>query len=201
MTMHERSNPQQRENPEPEEGNGAWPWLVKALVAALMMFGVVYLWRASITAAPELGDGRMTAELQGPKPATGAAAVDGAALFASRCAACHQATGAGLPGVFPPLAGSEWVNGDIHTLSAAVLHGINGKLTVKGQTYNGAMPTFGPQISDAELAAVLTHVRKSWGNHAGPVSAEVVASVRQATASRTEPFKGDAELSQFTLKP
>lgn len=201
MTSREHAHPQQRENPEPEEGNGSWPGLVKALVAGLMIFGVVYLWRTSITTAPELGDGRVAAELQGPKPAVGAAAVDGSALFASRCAACHQASGGGLPGVFPPLAGSEWVNGDIHTLSAAVLHGINGKLTVKGQTYNGVMPTFGPQVSDAELAAVLTHVRKSWGNHASPVSAEVVASVRQATAARTESFKGDAELSQFTLKP
>lgn len=201
MTMHERSNPQLREHPEPEEGYGAWPWFVTALVSALMMFGVVYLWRTSITTAPELGDGRVATELQGPQPAGGGAAVDGAALFASRCAACHQASGGGLPGVFPPLAGSEWVNGDIHTLSAAVLHGISGKLTVKGQTYNGVMPTFGPQISDAELAAVLTHVRKSWGNHAGPVSAEVVASVRRATAGRSEAFKGDAELAQFTLKP
>ncbi|WP_395702015.1 c-type cytochrome [Aquabacterium sp.] len=185
---------QQRENPEPQEGANPMPWFVVVLTALLLGFGVLYIARSAIGNAPALGDGRSTAELQGAAPAAAGAAVDGAAVYASRCVACHQASGAGLPGVFPPLAGSEWVAGKETTLAALVLHGASGALTVKGSTYNGAMPAFGSQLQDAELAAVLTHVRSQWGNSAAPVTADTVATVRKATAARTEPFKGDAEL-------
>ncbi|EWS55601.1 MULTISPECIES: cytochrome c [unclassified Methylibium] len=121
--------------------------------------------------------------------------MDGTAAYASRCVACHQASGAGLPGVFPPLAGSEWVVGKETTLIALVLHGASGPLTVKGGTYNGVMPAFGAQLQDAELAAVLTHIRSQWGNAAAPVTADAVAAVRKDTAARTEPYKGDVELA------
>lgn len=185
---------QQRENPEPQEGSNPMPWFVIVLTALLLGFGVLYIARSAIVSAPAMGDGRSTAELQGAAPAAAGAAVDGAAVYASRCVACHQASGAGLPGVFPPLAGSEWVTGKETTLIALVLHGATGPLTVKGNTYNGAMPAFGAQLQDAELAAVLTHVRSQWGNSAAPVSADTVAMVRKETAARTEPFKGDADL-------
>lgn len=185
---------QQRENPEPQEGSNPMPWFVIVLTALLMAFGVVYISRSTIANAPALGDGRSTAELQGAAPAAAGAAVDGATVYASRCLACHQAGGAGLPGVFPPLAGSEWVTGKETTLAALVLHGVSGALTVKGSTYQGAMPAFGAQLQDAELAAVLTHIRSRWGNAAAPVTTETVAAVRKQTAARTEPFKGDAEL-------
>ncbi len=185
---------QQRENPEPQEGSNPMPWFVIVLTALLLGFGVLYIARSAIVNAPALGDGRSSAELLGAAPASAGAAVDGAAIYASRCVACHQAGGTGLPGVFPPLAGSEWVAGKETTLAALVLHGVSGALTVKGSTYNGAMPAFGAQLQDAELAAVLTHVRSQWGNAAAPVTADTVATVRKETAARTEPFKGDAEL-------
>lgn len=189
-------HPQQaRENPEPQEGSNPMPWFVILLTALLLAFGVLYIARSAITNAATWGDGRSAAELQGPAPAAAGAVVDGAAVFASRCVACHQATGAGLPGVFPPLAGSEWVAAKEATLAALVLHGVNGTLTVKGSTYNGAMPAFGGQLQDAELAAVLTHIRSQWGNTAAAVSADTVASVRKETAARSEPFKGDVELA------
>lgn len=185
---------QQRENPEPQEGSNPMPWFVVVLTALLLGFGVLYIARSTLGHAPALGDGRSTAELQGAASAAALAAADGAAVYAARCAACHQAGGTGLPGVFPPLAGSEWVAGKETTLAALVLHGASGALTVKGSTYNGAMPAFAAQLQDAELAAVLTHVRSQWGNNAAPVTADTVASVRKETAARTEPFKGDAEL-------
>lgn len=188
-------HPQQaRENPEPQEGTSPVPWFVIGLTAALLVFGVVYIARSGLTTSSQWGDGRSSAELQGAAPAAAGAAVDGAAVFAARCVACHQASGAGLPGVFPPLAGSEWVLGKASTLAALVLHGASGPLTVKGGRYDGAMPAFGAQMNDAELAAVLTHIRSSWGNGAAPVDAATVAGVRQDTAARSEPFKGDAEL-------
>ena len=185
---------QRRENPEPQEVENPMPWFVIVLTALVLAFGVLYIARSAIFGAPAQGDGRSAAELQGAAPAAAGAAVDGAAVYASRCMACHQASGAGLPGVFPPLAGSEWVTGKETTLVALVLHGASGSLTVKGSTYNGVMPAFGAQLQDAELAAVLTHVRSQWGNGAAPVIADTVATVRQETAARTEPFKGDAEL-------
>lgn len=186
---------QQREHPEPQEGSNPMPWFVIVLTALLMAFGVLYIARSDIADAPALGDGRSSVDLQGSPTAAAGTTLDGAAVYASRCVACHQAGGAGLPGVFPPLAGSEWVAGKEATLIALVLHGASGPLTVKGHTYNGAMPAFGAQLQDAELAAVLTHLRSHWGNTAAPVTADAVAAVRKDTAARTEPFKGDAELT------
>lgn len=188
---------QQRENPEPAEAASPTPWAVIVLTAALLVFGIVYIARSDIVNPPAWGDQRTLADLQGAPPPAAGAAVDGAALFASHCAACHQATGLGLPGVFPPLAGSEWVAGKATTVVAIVLHGSSGALTVKGNTFNGAMPAFGSQLQDAQIAAVLTHVRSTWGNNAPAITADTVAEVRQQTASRTEPFKGNADLLQL----
>ncbi|MFG6462070.1 c-type cytochrome [Roseateles sp. DXS20W] len=184
---------QQRENPDPHEQTQPVPWPLIMLVALLFAFGIAYISQADIESPAAWGDGRQAAELSGSK-GRGAAKADGAALFASLCAACHQANGQGLPGVFPPLAGSEWVSGKDSTASAIVLHGITGNLSVKGSSYNGAMPAFGGQLSDEQVAAVLTYVRSQWGNSAAAVSAETVAQVREAHKERTTPFTGDKDL-------
>lgn len=199
MTPYEIHPQHKRENPEPHEAANPMPWVVVLLTALLLAFGVTYIARSAIVGAPTWGDGRAAAELRGAAAAaTGAAvdgaAVDGAAVYASRCVACHQAGGAGLPGIFPPLAGSEWVSGKETMLAALVLHGVEGTLTVKGSSYAGAMPAFGGQLNDAKLAAVLTHIRGQWGNGAPAVSADTVAAVRAQTAARRKPFNGDAEL-------
>jgi len=187
-------SPQQlRENPDPHEQARPMPWPMIALVALLVAFGIVYISRSDIETSAAWGDGRDAAELAGAK-ADGGAKVDGGALYASLCAACHQAGGQGLPGVFPPLAGSEWVQGKDSTAAAILLHGINGALTVKGATYNGAMPPFKDQLSDEQIAAVLTHVRSQWGNQAAAVSVETVASAREEHNARTASFAGDKEL-------
>ncbi len=197
MTDPEIHSQQQRENPEPQEGSNPMPWFVLLLTAALLIFGIVYIVRSSLDEPPSYGDGRTVAELQGAAPAAAGATVDGKAVFASHCAACHQATGAGLPGVFPPLAGSEWVVGKDTTVANIVLHGINGTLTVKGTAYNGAMPAFKDQLGDAEIAALLSYIRSQWGNQGDAITPELVAQVRKDSADRTEPFKGDAELSSM----
>jgi mono/diheme cytochrome c family protein len=116
-----------------------------------------------------------------------AAAPNGQQIF-QRCAICHQATGLGLPGSFPPLAGSEWATAANPAVAIrVVLHGLQGPVTVKGQKFNSAMPPYGTNqpLSDAEVAAVLTYVRSAWGNTASAVTAEQVAAERTATASRT----------------
>ncbi|MGO4809490.1 cytochrome c [Cupriavidus sp. 2MCAB6] len=185
---------EQREYADPGEGQTPIPRSIVVLVAALILWGIYYISRAPINIPSELGDGRTVGALQGQKAASGGAA-DGAAVFASRCAACHQATGQGLPGVFPPLAASEWVQGKAETAVAIVLHGITGQLTVKGSAFNGAMPPFGTQLSDAEIAAVLSYARSQWGNAAPSVTADLVAQVRIATKDRAAPFDGDKELA------
>src|SRR3546814_2284433 len=71
-----------------------------------------------------------------------------------------------LPGVFPPLANSEWVNGKASLTVQIVLHGVTGDLTVNGTHYNGHMPTFKDKLDDAQIAAVVSHIRGSFGNAA-----------------------------------
>ncbi len=123
-------------------------------------------------------------------PASAAPQQTGQQLF-QRCVVCHQATGQGIPGTFPPLAGSEWATAaDAALPIRVVLKGLQGAVTVKGQRFSSAMPAYGTgqPMSDAEVAAVLTYVRGAWGNTAEAVTPEQVARERAATASRSTPW-------------
>ncbi len=108
--------------------------------------------------------------------------------YAEVCAVCHQVTGLGLEGAFPPLAGSEWLNGRAVVPIAIVLHGVQGEISVKGKTYNGAMVAWGSVLNDEDLAATLTYARSQWGNRATAVTAAQVRAVRARFASRTTPW-------------
>jgi mono/diheme cytochrome c family protein len=119
---------------------------------------------------------------------------DGKSVFATTCAACHQATGEGVAGVFPPLAGSEWATGEEAKVIRILLQGVTGPIEVAGETFNGMMPPWGPTMKDADIAAVLTYVRGMWGNKATPITAASVAKIRAATTSRTTPWTA-AELA------
>jgi mono/diheme cytochrome c family protein len=115
------------------------------------------------------------------KPAAAAlktSATDGPGLYAQYCASCHQANGQGLPGAFPPLAGSSVANGDSAYLTQMVLSGFAGRITVKGQTYDGNMPAMGTVLNDAQLAEILTYVRSTWNNKAAAVNAGMVKAAR-----------------------
>lgn len=90
--------------------------------------------------------------------------MDGKALFLKNCAACHQATGKGIPGAFPALAGSKFVQGKGAEVATVLLKG------------RGGMPDFSDSLSDRDIATVLTFVRSNWGNKSDGLSeAEVVA--------------------------
>ena len=184
---------QRREKPDPHEQPRPVPKPLLMLVAVLVAACAAYIAMSDIETPAAWGDGRHAEEL-GRTKAQGSAASDGAALFTARCAACHQPNGQGLPGVFPPLAGSEWVNGRDSTAAAILIHGITGELVVKGSRYNGAMPAFGLQLSDEQIAAVLSYLRTQWGNEATPVAAQTVARTREAYKSRTAPFSGESDL-------
>ncbi len=187
---------QERENSEPEERMRPMPLLAGAVVLVMVLFGVVYLLMSDPVGEAQLGDRRTTADLSGPAPAEPGAAVDGKALFAAHCAACHQATGKGLPGVFPPLDGSEWVHGDARVLANILLHGIEGDIEVEGVTYNGAMPAFS-QLADAELAGLASYIRSSWSNQSEAVTPALFDQERKANP-RTKPFEGGAALKALT---
>ncbi|SHJ23190.1 Cytochrome c553 [Rubritalea squalenifaciens DSM 18772] len=103
-------------------------------------------------------------------------AADGKTVYAT-CAACHQAEGQGIPGAFPPLTESEWVNGPVENLIRIQLRGLSGPIKVKGVEYNSVMAPLANQ-SDEEIAAVLTYIRSHFGNNSGPVSADEVKALR-----------------------
>ncbi len=100
-----------------------------------------------------------------------------AELYKTKCFACHQAEGAGIPSVFPPLAKSEWVNGPAENLIRIQLRGLMGEITVKGAKYNSAMPP-NAAMTDEEIASVLTYVRSNFGNKADPITAQMVKKHR-----------------------
>lgn len=101
----------------------------------------------------------------------------GEKVYGNVCGACHQADGKGLPGQFPPLAGSGEFYGDAQKMATYVVKGLSGEIVVQGQTYNSIMPPQGG-LSDYELAAAMTYARNSWGNADGVVLPTDVAAVR-----------------------
>ena len=95
----------------------------------------------------------------------------GAVVFAQNCAACHQASGKGIPGAFPALAGDKFVVGNPAAPIAVVLNG------------RGGMPTFRDELNDAQIAAALSYVRSAWGNKAPPITPAMVAKLRTTKMS------------------
>ncbi len=116
----------------------------------------------------------------------------GKKIYRQNCAACHQPDGRGLPGQYPPLAGSEIVLskegfGENH-LVWIVLDGLVGPVQVAGApTCNGAMVPWKGYLDDRKLAAVLSYVRQEWGNTAPPLAPEGVAAARAADAGGKRP--------------
>ena len=181
-----------RETGDPVEGRERGPWWYWVAAVGTLLFGGFYFGRytgvfagAPAVHAPVGPRAMMAARSRpGGEPLPSR---DGATVYAGTCAACHQANGEGTPGLFPPLAGSEYVTGDPGRLIRLVLRGLTGPVTVRGATYDGQMPPW-QQLSDAELAAALSFVRSSWGNGAAAVTVEDVARERTATAGRMGPW-------------
>lgn len=126
-----------------------------------------------------------------------AAAIDPVVLgrrqYALACVTCHMPNGQGIPNLYPPLVGTEWVVGSEERLVAILVHGLKGPVTVNGNVYSAAaMPAFGQVAgsgynwSDERIAAVLTYIRQEWGNAAGPISTEQVREFRTRIGNRAE---------------
>jgi mono/diheme cytochrome c family protein len=122
----------------------------------------------------------------------------GKALYGGNCANCHQGSGEGQPGSYPPLVGSEYVLGNKGRLSAIMLAGISGSLTVKGATYGTqVMPGWSGNFTDEKLADIMTYIRSSWGNTANAVKPEEVSAARtKFTAHLASPYS-EAELMKI----
>lgn len=120
----------------------------------------------------------------------------GSHLFSSICAACHQPTGLGRPNVFPPLAGSDFLNADKARAIGIVIHGRQGDIIVNGQKFNNSMPSF--PLTDDDIANVLTYVYNSFGNSGLEVTpAEVKAARAQAYTPPAGESAPPATKSQF----
>lgn len=107
----------------------------------------------------------------------------GQKIYAEKCALCHQPGGQGAPPVYPPLAKSDWLEGDRVRTIKALCEGLSGPLTVLGQVYNNVMPA--QMLDDAEVAAVLTFVTNSWGNEARAFTVKEVAAGRAKSQFKT----------------
>ena len=139
------------------------------------MYGIVrhsFLIVAAVCAAASIGEPAL-GQVQ-----AGYDAAKGRDLYIDHCSACHQVSGEGLPGVFPPLKGSGVVNKDDATKHIrAILDGMAGA-RAGGVVYASAMPPFAGMLSDAEIAGIIDYERSAWGNHGNPVTAAQVAAER-----------------------
>lgn len=113
------------------------------------------------------------------KPTTLAERIeDGKSIYNKTCFACHQANGEGLSNAFPPLAKSDYLNADYNRAIEIILKGKTGEITVNGKKYNSVMTA--QQLSDDDIANVLTFVYSSWGNNKKEITPEMVAAVRKS---------------------
>jgi mono/diheme cytochrome c family protein len=171
-------------------------WMVVLLLVLLFLSGVYFDyhsgWFDSNVYVPYASAEEL--ELYQPKSGAAAIAARGKQVYDTVCGICHGPDGMGKPNQAPPLAGSEWVNTKgVTRLIHIPQTGLNGAVEVKGKDWNLNMAPMGAGLSDADLAAVLTYIRSSWGNHAGEVTADDVKSVRTALGAHPQPLTG-AEL-------
>lgn len=195
-----------REDPLQPAGRGSVGVSVVALGALILIFGGGHLFstsngfRDSIYVEPNY--------VAAPRPSLGGAEAETAQVawidkwmkegkrVYNNCLACHQASGLGIPGQFPPLVGSEWVDGGTKRLGAILLHGINGPFKVAGQSYSQLMPAWN-QLSNDELAQVITYIRREFGSlpegEDGVVTSEMIKAARDEFQGHSAPYT-EAEL-------
>ena len=166
------------------------------IFSGLIFFAGTYLNRYAGMFQPGVYNENAPHDVGGKGGAPAAAPVDpivlGKSTYQLVCMACHQANGEGLPGTFPPLAGSEWVTGSEERLVRIALHGLQGPIKVKGVDFPGTVPMpptgrvtgSGFNLSDDRIAAVLTYIRQEWGNQAGPIAPGKVAEIHAKEGNR-----------------
>ena len=161
-----------------------WAWV---LVLGVVAWGVGYITleshsktlrdQAIAGATPTTSTQRMSTNNQTEDGGSDWAEL-GSTVYGNNCSSCHQGNGAGLPGVFPPLANNAVVlNDDPTEHIRTIIEGLTGK-EIDGVAYASPMPAFGTLLSDEEIAAVVNHERTQWENNASTVTPEDVAALR-----------------------
>jgi mono/diheme cytochrome c family protein len=187
----------QREKQEPRVGLEPLSlWLI-GIYALAIFFGGAYLGRFSGSfSGDSLDPGSVpvakkgSGQNQGPQQTAELTPAErGKKVFMANCAVCHQASGLGSQSQgYPPLAGSEITNGGSRRAAMVVMKGLQGPITVKGQTFGSAVMQPWESLGDQKVADVLTYERQEWGNHGGPVIKEQITALRKELASHPGSF-------------
>jgi mono/diheme cytochrome c family protein len=187
-----------REHGDPVENNLPIPGWLLAVFGAVICFSGVYFgiyhggFQGTVfneeQSSPEILFARKGGAAVQVEAAAEQTLVElGKGIYAN-CQPCHQASGLGIAGQFPTLAGTDWVNGSEKRLVAILLKGLMGPLKVGDATYNGAMPAWEKALSDKKLAAVMSYVRASFGNNSPEISEAKVAAARKEFAAQVAPW-------------
>ena len=133
-------------------------------VVRFLTYPILFLWVACVASGDDAAlETRMEA---------------GERIYNQTCLACHQPNGQGLPGIYPPLAQSDYLMTDLDRAIRILIEGQEGEIVVNGKTYNQVMT---PQyLSDEQIANVLTYIMNTWGNTSDPVTEQRVSDVRDA---------------------
>jgi mono/diheme cytochrome c family protein len=193
---------------EPTAGSTQAPVWMFVMIAVLSFWGMGFLDRHAGGFNPKVYEPHKSyAEVHGMQPVSreGEVFAKGKKLFESAgCVLCHQVTGMGTPGQFPPLAGSDWVlAAKPDRIIRVAWNGLTGPIQVKGTEFNQQMANIGQalNLSAEDMAALLTFIRgnSAWGNDASPVTAEQVKPVLEQIAARQEAWTAD-ELQKIPVQ-
>lgn len=181
-------------NGEPVATRSTVPMWIIVLMLLLLFLGFVYFDRHSGWFDARVYSPYATAdELDNAQPKSGAAAAmaQGKKNFEMFCGSCHGTDGMGKPGQAPPLAGSEIVIAKgFHRLAMIPLEGLAGPIKIKSQDWNLNMAAMGAALPDADLAAVLTYMRNSWGNKGDEVTADDIKTIRAEIGKAPQAIPG-----------
>ncbi len=193
------------EGPEPTSGGGAVPISLIAMLALLLYAAGAHLndrgGEFDPTVYYPFANVNDVADAH-PKDPAGKARALGKQIYGGvGCVSCHQVTGEGQAGQFPPLAGSEWVLAEgPNRVIRIVLNGLSGPIDVRGGQFNSnAMMPWKDVLDDEKIAAAVTYIRSEWGNKAPPVTAAQVKKVRDQEKDRQLQWTAD-ELKKIAEK-
>ena len=189
------SLPKTPSDPQPEAGRATLPIWIIVLTLVLLFLGGLYFdnhggWFQPQVYGPYASLDQL--DLYQPKSGAAAALARGKVVYEQVCGLCHGVDGLGKPGQAPPLAGSEWVMAKgFNRLAHIPLAGLSGSIQVSGKDWSMSMAAMGAALPDADLAAVLTYIRTSWGNGASPVASDDVTKIRSTLGASPKPMSHD----------
>ena len=180
---------------EPTATRSAAPmWIIVATLILLFLGGYYFDMHSGWFDAKVYAPYASAEKLEAWQPKTGEAAARarGKTVYESVCGICHGPDGLGKPGQAPALAGSEWVMAKgVNRLTHIPLMGLAGPIKVAGKDWSLNMAAMGAALSDDDVAAVLSYIRNSWGNQAGPVTSDEVKKIRAEIGKNPLPASGE----------